>query len=178
VLAQILIPLMPTHIYVIGDILVAGVLLATAEIGIYHTITADDEHYHLASIMLNVTVYAVTLVLFLLVYHSRTRSLISATLIAVISTLLALESLSNTRQRLSDILLYAGMMGLLLGEITWALNYWRTASYTAGLLLLLIFHLTIGLSQQSLLGKLTHRVLLEYAVVALIGITFIIWAAP
>ncbi|NOZ30023.1 MAG: hypothetical protein GXP39_18490 [Chloroflexi bacterium] len=179
VLAEMLMPVMPTRIYVVGGILLAGLLLAIAEIGAYHTVAPNDPHYRLARIALNVVAYTVAMVLFLLVYRTRARSLVSATLIAVISVLLALELLRGSQQRLGDVLLYAGITGALLGEATWALNYWRTSSYTAGFLLLLIFYLTVGLGQHALMERLTRRVLLEYAAVAVAGVLFILlWLAP
>ncbi len=178
VLAALLMPMMPSPIYRVGSLFLAGLLLALAEVGAYHTADLTDPHYRLARVALNTVVYAVTLVLFLLVYRTRARSLISASLVMVISTLLALELLRGTQQRLSDIGLYAGVAGVLLGEATWALNYWRTTGYTAGLLLLLLFYLIVGLGQQSLMQRLTRRVLLEYALVALVGIALIALVKP
>jgi hypothetical protein len=178
VLAELLIPVAPSRLYVIGVILTAGLLLAVAEIGAYHTADRSDPHYHLARVALNAVVYAVTLVLFLLVYRTRARSLISATLVTVVSTLLALELLRGSQRSLRDVLLYALVTGAILGEATWALNYWRTTGYKASLVLLLIFYLVVSLGQQSLLGRLTRRILLEYAIVTLAVITFIVLVAP
>jgi hypothetical protein len=76
------------------------------------------------------------------------------------------------------VVLYAVIAGAILGEATWALNYWRTTGYKASLVLLLIFYLVVSLGQQSLLGRLNPRILLEYAAVALAIITFIVLFAP
>ncbi|HEY65284.1 MAG TPA: hypothetical protein G4O02_12010 [Caldilineae bacterium] len=177
VLAEILMPAMPSRTYVVGEILLAGLLLAIAEIAIYHTLAPDDPRYRLARIALNAVAYTVALVLFLLVYRTRVRSLLSATLIASVSALLALELLRGLSERVSDIILYAAITGAILGEATWALNYWRTTSYIAGLLLLLLFYLIVGLGQHALLRRLTKRVLFEYATIAAIGVLFIGWLA-
>jgi hypothetical protein len=92
--------------------------------------------------------------------------------------LLALELLRGSQRKLRDAVFYAGVAGILLGEATWALNYWRTTGYTASIILLLVFYLTVGLGQQSLLGKLTRRDLFEYGAVALAGVIIILVFAP
>ncbi len=178
VLAELLIPVAPSRPYVVGIILAAGLLLAIAEIGAYHTADRSDPRYRLARVALNAVAYAVALVLFLLVYRTRARSLISATLVTVVSALLALELLRGSQRPLRDVALYALVTGVILGETTWALNYWRTTGYKASLVLLLIFYLVVSLGQQSLLGRLTRRILLEYAAVTLAVITFIVLFAP
>ena len=173
VLAVQLMPSLPGPAYLLGGLLLTGLLLGLTGMAAYHTLDTDDPHYHLARIGLNAVVYTVTLVLFLIVYRTRARSLISATLVTAIGTLLALELLRGPQRPLRDILLYAGVVGILLGEATWALNYWRTSGYTAGLLLLLFFYFTVGLGQHSLAERLTRRVLVEYAVVAFAGLMLI-----
>jgi len=177
VVAALLTPALPSPVYTVGAILVAGVMLAVAEVGAYHTIDPWDPHYRLARIALNAVAYAATLALFLLVYRTRARSLVSATLVTVIGALLALELLRG-QQRLADAALFAVITGILLGEATWALNYWRPAGYTPSLILLLIFYEVVGLGQQSLLGRLTSRVLWEYGVVALAGVITILMITP
>ena len=48
-------------------------------------------------------------------------------------------------------MIYGAIVGLLLGQITWALNYWPLLpGLTGGLLLLLSFYLTVGIAQQGL----------------------------
>jgi hypothetical protein len=60
-----------------------------------------------------------------------------------------------------------------MGQITWALNYWRTNTLTVGLLLLLIFYVLTGLAQQHLLHKLSRRSLWEFGGVALVALLVI-----
>ena len=132
VIAQILVPAMPTPVFTAGALVATGLLLTLAEIGAYHTADPDGPHYHIARIALNAVVYVVTLVLFLLVYRIRARSLVSATLVTVVGTLLALELLRGSQRRLPDVVLFAVVTGLVLGEATWALNYWQTTGYTTG----------------------------------------------
>ena len=109
--------------------------------------------------------YIITLTFFIVIYQARSRSAISATSILLIGGMAALALL---RQESKDILktwLYAIVIGLSLGQITWALNYWRTGALNAGLLLFLIFYVQVGLAQQHLLGKFSRRTLWEFGVI-------------
>ena len=74
---------------------------------------------------------------------------------------------------------YGGVVGLLLGQITWALNYWPLLpGLTGGLLLLLSFYLAVGIAQQSLQERLTRRVLMEFAVFGVLALGLIVVFAP
>ena len=81
----------------------------------------------------------------------------------VVSTLLALEFLRSAGRGFGRTALYAAIAGLCTGEIIWAMNYWRISGVTGGLILLLGFYVATGLANQQLQGRLTRRVLVEYA---------------
>jgi hypothetical protein len=49
---------------------------------------------------------------------------------------------------------------------------------TGGLILLLGFYVATGLANQQLQGRLTRRVLVEYAVVALVGLAVLLRFGP
>ncbi len=95
------------------------------------------------------------------------RSIVSATEIMFVSGLLALELLRGSSRPTVLVLVYAGIVGLVLGEATWALNYWRLNSLTGGLLLLLIFYNVVGLSTHGIQGSLRRRVLIEFALITI-----------
>ena len=129
-------------------------------------------------VSLNLLTYGTVLLLFLVVYRQRARSLLSATLVVGITTLLAMELLRGTGRPLRSVALYALVVGLVLGEATWALNYWQISGLTGGLLLLLGFYLLVGLAHQGLLRRLTRRVLLEFGAVAAVSLVLIGLFAP
>jgi hypothetical protein len=58
------------------------------------------------------------------------------------------------------------------------MNYWRISGITGGLILLLGFYVTSGLANQQLQGRVTRRVLIEYAVVALVGLVVLLQFGP
>ena len=74
------------------------------------------------------------------------------------------------------------IIGLVMGEIVWALSYSKMNSpsinsgqrLTAGIFLLLTFYLVTGLARQGLLKLLNRRILIEFAVVALIGLALLL----
>jgi hypothetical protein len=69
--------------------------------------------------------------------------------------------------------LFATVIGLSMGQVTWALNYWRTGALNAGLLLFLIFYVMVGVAQQQLFGTLTRRTLWEFGTIALVALLVI-----
>jgi hypothetical protein len=119
---------------------------------------------------LNIWAYVLAAVVFVLIYSAKARSLLSATGVTLVSTLLALELLRGAGRDFAHTALYALIAGLITGEIIWAMNYWRIQGVTGGLILLLGFYVASGLANQQLQGRLTRRVLLEYGIVALIGL--------
>jgi hypothetical protein len=104
-------------------------------------------------------------VLFVLIYQTRTRSLVTATLTLVTAALLALDLLSVADVPVGRMLPFAGIVGLIIGESTWALNYWQIDAWVGGLLLLLIFYVVINVAHQHLLDRLSLSTLFEFAAV-------------
>ena len=94
------------------------------------------------------------------------------------ATLLAIELLRTTTQRHEPVLSFAVIVGIVLGETTWALNYWPLPGLTGGLLLLLVFYLVVSLAQHGLQEHLTRRVLVEFAVFAIFALILIAVVGP
>jgi hypothetical protein len=117
--------------------------------------------------------YTIALLLFIVIYQTRSRSAISATAILLVGGMVALALLRHNPRQISKTWLFATVIGLSLGQITWALNYWRTGALNAGLLLLLIFYVLVGLAHQQLLGTLSRRTLWEFGGVAAVGLVVI-----
>ena len=59
----------------------------------------------------------------------------------------------------------AVVVGITLGEATWALNYWAAPFLLSGVLLLAIFHVVTGMLQSHLEGALSRRMILEYSLI-------------
>jgi len=155
-----------------------GILLPLIIIAEYRTVDPAAPGYEAAQLGLNFIAYLVALVLFGLIHGSEANELLSVLAALAGSGLLALDLLHGTRQDLRRTSLYALIVGLIMGEIVWALNYSNINSLTAGILLLFIFYLVTGLSRQGLLESLNRRILIEFAVVALIGLALLLTYTP
>lgn len=175
--SALLLPTAPTRLNWLAGLGLTGVLLGMALAATYHAVDPDARRYRAARVVLTLLTYGVVLMLFLGVYRQRSRSLVSASLVTAIGTLLALELLRGTSRSGRTVGLHALVVGVVLGEATWAMNYWRLSGLTGGLLLLLGFYLVVGLAQQGLLRRLNRRVLAEFAVVALVGVLLIAFFA-
>lgn len=114
--------------------------------------------------------YGLALVLFALIYHARSRSALSASEVLLVSSMVAVSLLRLPPAQISRTWLYAGLIGLCLGQMTWALNYWRISTLTGSLLLFLTFYVLVGLTQQHLLSTLTRRTLWEYGAIAVVAL--------
>jgi len=139
----------------------------------YRTINSSDRYYRSARLGLNFTVYLAAVILFLVVYGDKSRSLLSATTILVVSSLLALELLRGTPKGVSKAWLYAGITGVIMGQITWAMNYWTISPIAGGAFLLLIFYFVTGISQQHLWRQLARRTVFEFALITLLCIVIL-----
>jgi hypothetical protein len=94
------------------------------------------------------------------------------------AALLALDLLSVADVSLVRMLPFAGIVGLIVGESTWAVNYWQISAWAGGLFLLLIFYVAVNVAHQHLLGRFKASVLIEFAVVAAIVLIIILLRAP
>ncbi len=176
--AALLLPTAPTRLNWLVGLALTGIAVALTLAATFHAMARETPACRTARIVLSVLTYVTVLLLFLVVYRQRARSLVSATLIVGISALLALELLRGTGRPLRLVAVHALIVGAVLGEATWALNYWRIPGLTGGLLLLLGFYLLVGLAYQGLLRRLTPRVLLEFGLVATMSLALIWLFAP
>ncbi len=178
IISTFVLPLAPRGLFQVLALLLSGVLLALAFFCLFATVERGQAGYRRARFMLDALAYGSALVLFLFVYQTRTRSLFSGTLVAMTAILLAVEILRTIGGRPQLVLTYGAIIGLILGQVTWALNYWLLPGLTGGLLLLLIFYLLVGIAQQGLQDRLNQRVLLEFAVFAVVALILIGFVGP
>jgi len=179
IIATLLLPAADTRQLQIIGLFVTGALLALTFFFLYATVEPGKSGFRRGRIALDALAYGSALILFLFVYQTRIRSLLSGPLIAATAVLLAVEILRSTTDRVSVVLSYGMIIGLVLGQVTWALNYWKLLpNITGGLLLLLIFYLFIGFAQQGIQGRLTRRVIIEFAVFSLFALILIALVGP
>ncbi len=177
-LATILLPQAPNTIYALGGLAVMGILLPLIITAEYRTVDPSAPGYRAARLGLNFIAYLLALVLFALIHESKAPGLLMAAAALGGSSLLTLDLLCGVQQDLRRTGLHALIVGLVMGEIVWALSYSKINSLTAGIFLLLVFYLITGLARQGLLKLLNRRILIEFAVVALIGLALLLKYVP
>lgn len=173
-LSAYLLSLAPTLPIWIAGLVLVGIGIGLTVSAEYTAVSPDAPGYPAARLALNVLAYLLTFSLFAVIYQTRTRSLVTATLTLLAATLLALDLLSVADVPLARMLPFAGIVGLIVGESTWALNYWQVSAWVAGLLLLLIFYVTVNVAHQYLLGQLRASILVEFAVVTIVVLAVVL----
>lgn len=165
--AYLLAHAVPLLIWLVG-LTVIGVGISLVVSAEYTAVCPDARAYPTARLALNVLAYLLAFALFLTVYYSRSRSLVTASLVLLAAGLLALDLLSVAEVPLRRSLSYAGIVAIIVGQSTWALNYWQISAWEGGLLLLLIFYVAVNVAHQHLLDRLEVSILIELFVVAVV----------
>ena len=178
VLSTVLLSRAPTRLYQLGGYVLTGLILILVISAEYYTVDPAGKRYLAARLGLNGWAYLLAAVVFVLIYSAKARSLVSATGVTLVSALLALEFLRSAGRGFGRTALYAAIAGLCTGEIIWAMNYWRISGITGGLILLVGFYAATGLANQQLQGRLNRRVLVEFGVVALVGLAILLRFGP
>ena len=153
-----------------GALAVSAIFLILVLIAEFTVSDPDDAAFYWAALGLTALAYAIALMFFVLFRASSDRAALTASASLIVSALIAARLLLLAGAELRESALYGGVIGLIMGESTWALNYWPAGALGTGLILLVVFYLCTGLAQQHLVGKLTRRVLIEFGVVGIVGL--------
>lgn len=176
-IALVLLPRAPSEPYWAAGLLLGALLLAFVLAALYFSLDNESPGYRRARAFLNLVCYAIALMLFLLIPNDWSE-VGRALILGGVAALLALELLRGSLGKTSEILMYAAVIGLLVAQVAWALLLTGLSALSAGLLLLLFFYLLIGVAWQTMLGRLTRRVLLEFSLVGLAGLALVLVLAP
>jgi hypothetical protein len=160
------------------SVVLLGTLLATVLAAEHGTIRMDSPHYRISRLVLNVATYGAAFALYATIYGLQVRSLLSATAVMIVTLPLALELLRGTEEQLGTTWQHAAIIALICGEVTWALNRWGLSALSGGALLLIVFYTFSGTTQQYQAGRLTRRVVFEFVVIGLVGLTLVVISSP
>jgi uncharacterized protein DUF5656 len=163
------------RVYGLVGVILAGAFLVATVLSEYFTIDLSDRLYNYARLGVNLAVYLLALILFGTIYGWKIRSLFSATAIGLAAGLLSLELFRGAESELRRTWLYAAAVGLSIGEILWAFNYWNLNAHLGGALLLVFFYGFTGLVQQHLWGRLNRIVWFEFFII-IIGALALLFA--
>lgn len=138
----------------------AGGSLLTVLVAQHYALDRRPEVSQRAQVVLQVVAYLIAFGCFSAVTYTRYRTLYSASLIGITATLLSYALLAYGPRPARFLL--AALVGLMLAEATWALNYWATTFLLSGTVLLVAFYTTVSLLQHHAAGRLQRRLLIEY----------------
>jgi hypothetical protein len=159
-----------------GGVLVVGLMVSLSVGAEFIALSTEDARYTRARLGLNLLAYLLAFFLFYFTYQTRARSLITATATTLASFLVALDLLSVADVGVERVAVYAAAVGLIVGEVTWALNYWQLNNWAGAFSILLVFYVVSGIAHQYLLERLTARVLVEFALVTIAALTILFFA--
>lgn len=156
-------PFFDSGLAVVAGVGVATGLFVAVVVCQLHSLSNDDPHYRLARFVLSLLAYISAFGMYSAIYAPRLRSLYSATAVTIVTVLICLELFRGQMVDGRRAFLYAAVLGLAVGEVTWALNYWLIGPLAGGLLLLAVLYVGAGIVQSHLSGQLTRRTLVEFA---------------
>ena len=174
VAAQLLVNITDTTLWIMSLIVTAAVLWVTI-LAEYAAIDPEGPLAGRARLYLTALAYVLAVLLFALIWDTRARSSISATLTFMAAGSLAFDLLYATGAQLSRVLMFAFSIGLVLAEGNWAINYWRSNVFVAAVAQLLAFYALIGLAGQHLLDRINRRIMVEFGAVMLIVLLLLLW---
>jgi hypothetical protein len=151
----------------------------------YQVVASDTGSTERAAITarlgLRLAAYPLAVILFTAIYRTRLRSLITATAVTLVAALLAFSILYHSEQAhrsLRHTFFHSGIIGLVLGETTWALNYWRANALTVGVLLMVLFYVLTGIVREYTRAGIRWQVVVEFLSVAALGIWIVVRFGP
>ena len=174
VAAQLLINITDTPLWILSLIVIAAVLWLTF-LAEYAVVDPEGPVASRARLFLTALTYLLAVLLFGLIWNTRARSSISATLTLLVVAGLAFDLLYATGAKPSRVLIFSMSIGLVLAEGNWAINYWRSNVFIAAVAQLLAFYALIGLAGQHLLDRISRRVLIEFGVVMIMVLLLLLW---
>ena len=161
--------------YQLGLVGVTALILALVIALLGRSVSVSPAERRAARSLLNAIVYAMALVSFIALHSSRLHIALHFLGVLVLSSLLSLEMFRDTELGMARVWLYAGLVGLLMGELIWPLSFLPLGDRLAGSSLLLAFYLLTGVVQQYLWGRLSRRVAIEYGAVGVLGTAVLVW---
>ena len=122
---------------------------------------------------LTVVTYVIGFIALAMIYINKYRSIFSASAVTVIAFLLLLQMTDGEQAALLRRVVYAVVGALIVGQVTWVINYWSATGWTGGAFLLAVFYLIAGMSGAQLRDRVQVFDVVEFGGVALIAIAIV-----
>lgn len=176
-IASLLLPRAPSILYWAVLLIAMAGVLSIVLYALYFSLDWGGPGYRRARTTLNLVGYGVAMALFLLL-PADWPAFGRALTLGGVAMLLALELLRGTQASSSLVVLYAFVVGAVITQVSWGLLLTGLPAISASVLLLLLFYLLIGLTRQTLFGRINRRVALEYVTVGVLGVLLVLLLSP
>ncbi|NLT42995.1 MAG: hypothetical protein GXX93_10015 [Anaerolineae bacterium] len=145
-----------------------GLLLSLVMLGQYAALTGDSAGAIRLRTILSVLSLATAFYLWTVLYATRVRSLLATPGAFLIAAALAIDLLQYEAASEWRTVRAALVIGLVVAECAWALNFGRLSPLEAGFFLLMVSYVTVGLARRHFQGALTWRAVGEHGLMVLL----------
>ncbi len=152
---------------------IAGVVLIVGTVSRLLLRDPSGTAHDIARTVLTISTYVVAFVTLAMVYINKLRSVQSATAVTLLCALLLLQMTDGEEVPLARRLVYALAGGLIVGQVTWVINYWSATGWTGGAFLLAVFYLVAGLSAAQLRGRIGRFDVAEFGIVSALALLIV-----
>jgi hypothetical protein len=129
-----------------------------------------------ARVIFTLLVHGIAFLTLSMIYIHKVRSLFSATAVLIVGVLLLIALTEGEEDLFIRRFVYALIGGLMLGQVTWALNYWQATGWTGGAVLLVCFYLFGGLILTHLRSSVHLRDVIEYGAVSAVALGIVVYS--
>jgi hypothetical protein len=154
----------------------SAILLGAALYGQYVSVNPLAPAYPLARFILTMTTYLTAFAFYAVVYSYDISLLPAATVVGLVSVLLANDILREAETGPWRTLTYSAAIGLVVAEARWSLHFLPLEGFLAGVFLLLAFYVSTGLVHHTLIGNLTYPIVAEFGGLTLAGLAVVVLA--
>jgi hypothetical protein len=158
----------------IPAVLGASVLMGSALYAEHVSVEPEHPQFPVARFALNVITYLTAFGFYAVVYGFDVDLLPAAFTVGMISMLLSIEIFREAEADPIRALVFAAVIGVIVGEARWVLYFIPLEGFLAGVFILLVFYLTTGVISHYLTDHLDRAVLLEFAMVTAAGLAIVI----
>lgn len=162
-------------VWLILGVLLAAVLIALVVYGEQRSLDRARSGL-VARIALNLAAYLAAFALYSAAFSLNMEPVPAALAVGLISGLIALRLVWRDSTTWRKSWLFCGLIGLILAETRWALDYGSLAGGIGGVFLLLVFYTVTGLVRTQGVEQPSGAAWVEYMVVGLIGGVLILGA--
>lgn len=161
---------------IIGIALGSFALLVAGAITRHHLFDVDDVARQRARGIYTILIHVVAFLSLSMVYINKVRSLFSATAVLLFAALLLLQLTEGEDALFARRLVYALVGGVMLGQATWVLNYWRATGWTGGAALLIFFYFAAGLIAAEVRRGAGRRDVIEFGGIGAVALGIIAYS--